>query len=163
MRRNISGALIRATPPLSLVLVMDRILIHREGTSRMDNSPVSPSIDLDKHRGHGWSCSPQAAKSLARRILFGSSVIVSLTTSSMAPAQVTIDVSKITCDELIKYEIADPKLIAIWISGYYHGLHKNPMVDKHQTLQSIDELEEYCFKHPNDLVMKEVGELLGVQ
>lgn len=129
----------------------------------MDNSPVSPSIDLDKHRGHGWSCSPQAAKSLARRILFVSSVIVSLTASSMAPAQVTIDVSKITCDELIKYEIADPKLIAIWISGYYHGLRKNPMVDKHQTLQSVDELEQYCFKHPNDLVMKEVGELLGVQ
>jgi hypothetical protein len=32
-----------------------------------------------------------------------------------------------------------------------------------QTLQSVDKLEEYCFKHPNDLVMNEVGELLGAQ
>ena len=102
-------------------------------------------------------------ESLVRRILLVSSVIVLLTASSMAPAQVTVDVSKITCDELVKYEIADPKLIAIWISGYYQGLRKNPIVDKHQTLQSIDKLEEYCFKHPSDLVMNEVGELLGAQ
>jgi acid stress chaperone HdeB len=81
----------------------------------------------------------------------------------MAPAQVTVDVSKITCDELVKCEIADPKLIAIRISGYYQGLRKNPIVDKHQTLQSIDKLEEYSFKHPNDLVMNEVGELLGAR
>jgi hypothetical protein len=102
-------------------------------------------------------------ESLVRRILLVSSVIVLLTASSMAPAQVTVDVSKITCDELVKYEIADPKLIAIWISGYYQGLRKNPIVDKHQTLQSIDKLEEYCFKHPNDLVMNEVGELSGAR
>jgi HdeA/HdeB family len=56
-------------------------------------------------------------ESLVRRILLVSSVIVLLTASSTAPAQVTVDVSKITCDELVKYEIADPKLIAIWISG----------------------------------------------
>jgi len=31
----------------------------------------------------------------------------------MARAQVTVDVSKITCDQLVKYEIADPKVIAI--------------------------------------------------
>jgi acid stress chaperone HdeB len=98
-----------------------------------------------------------------KRTLFVGSAIVFLTASSMAPAQVTVDVSKITCDQFVKYEIADPKLIAIWISGYYQGLHKNPIVDKHQTLQSVDKLEEYCFKHPNDLVMNEVGELLGAQ
>jgi hypothetical protein len=56
--------------------------------------------------------------------------------------------------------MADPKLI---VSGYYQGLRKNPIVGKHQTLQSIDKLEEYCFKHPNDLVMNEVGELLGAR
>jgi acid stress chaperone HdeB len=102
-------------------------------------------------------------ESLVKRTLFISSAIVFLTASSMASAQVTVDVSKITCDEFVKYEIADPKRIAIWISGYYHGIHNNPIVDKHQTLQMIDKLEEYCFKHPNDLVMKEVDELLGAQ
>ena len=98
-----------------------------------------------------------------KRILLVSSVIVLLTASSMAPAQVTVDVSKITCDELVKYEIADPKLIAIWISGYYQGLRKNPIVDKHQTLQSIDKLEEYCFKHPNPSGVKSFLLAMAVQ
>ena len=102
-------------------------------------------------------------ESFMKGTLFIGLAVVFLTASSMAPAQVTIDVSKITCDQLVKYEIADPKLIAIWISGYYHGLHKNPIVDKQQMLQSVDKLELYCFKHPNDLVMNEVGELLGAQ
>jgi len=102
-------------------------------------------------------------KSLMKRTLFIGLAVVFLTASSIASAQVTVDVSKITCDQFVKYEIADPKLIAIWISGYYQGLHKNPIVDKHQTLQSVDKLEEYCFKHPNDLVMNEVGELLGAR
>jgi acid stress chaperone HdeB len=102
-------------------------------------------------------------ESFVKRSIFIGLAVVFLTASSMASAQVTVDVSKITCDQFVKYEIADPKLIAIWISGYYQGLHKNPIVDKHQTLQRIDKLEEYCFKHPNDLVMNEVGELLGAQ
>ena len=42
-----------------------------------------------------------------KRILFVSSVIVLLSASSMAPAQETVDVTKITCDELVKIEIAD--------------------------------------------------------
>jgi acid stress chaperone HdeB len=102
-------------------------------------------------------------ESLVKRILFVSSVIVLLSASSMAPAQVMVDVTKITCNEFVKYEIADPKLIAIWISGYYHGTHNNPAVDKIQTLQGIDKLEEYCFKNPNALVMKAADKILGAQ
>jgi hypothetical protein len=103
------------------------------------------------------------SESLVKGILFVSSVIVVLSASSMAHAQVMVDVTKITCDEFVKYEIADPKRIAIWISGYYHGTHNNPIVDKHQTLQGIDKLEEYCFKNPNALVMKAADAILGAQ
>jgi acid stress chaperone HdeB len=101
-------------------------------------------------------------ESLMKRILFVGSVIVLLSASSMAPAQDMVDVTKITCDEFVKYEIADPKRIAIWISGYYHGTNNNPIVGKHQMLQGIDKLEEYCFKNPNALVMKAADEILGV-
>ena len=34
-----------------------------------------------------------------------------------AQAQVTVDVSKITCDQFVEYKIADPKQIATWING----------------------------------------------
>jgi acid stress chaperone HdeB len=102
-------------------------------------------------------------ESLVKGILFVSSVIVLLGASSMAPAQVMIDVTKITCDEFVKYEIADPKLIAIWISGYYHGTHNNQIIDRHKMLQGIDKLKEYCFKNPNALVMKAGDEIWGAQ
>jgi acid stress chaperone HdeB len=81
----------------------------------------------------------------------------------MAPAQVTVDVSKITCDEFVKYKIADPKQIAIWISGYYHGTHRSSILDTQGLLQAIDNIEEYCFQHPDALVMKAVEENLGAQ
>jgi len=57
-------------------------------------------------------------ESLVKRTLFIGSAVVFLAASSMAPAQVTVDVSKITCDEFVKYDIADPRQIAAWISGY---------------------------------------------
>ena len=79
----------------------------------------------------------------------------------MVRAQVTVDVAKITCDELLKYQIADPKQIAIWISGYYHGLHSSSILDTQEFLQDMNKVEEYCFKHPDDLVMKAVDDILG--
>ena len=86
---------------------------------------------------------------------------IALLTNSMARAQVTVDVAKITCDQLLKYEIADPKQIAIWISGYYHGIHGSSILDTQEFLQDMSKVEEYCFKHPDDLVMKAVDDILG--
>jgi acid stress chaperone HdeB len=102
-------------------------------------------------------------ESLVKSTLFIGLLVVFLTASSMAQAQVTVDVSKVTCDEFVKYDIADPRQIAAWISGYHHGSHNNPIVDKRQTLGGIKQLEEYCFKHPNDLLMKEADQILGAQ
>ena len=92
-----------------------------------------------------------------KRSIFIGLAVVFLTASSMASAQVTVDVSKITCDEFVKYDIADPRQIAAWISDYYHGLHNNP-VDKQQTLEGSEKIEGYCFKHPDALVMETLNE-----
>jgi acid stress chaperone HdeB len=100
-------------------------------------------------------------ESLVERALFVISVIVLLAANSMARAQVTVDVAKITCDELLKYEIADPKQIAIWISGYYHGIHGSSILDTQEFRQDMNKVEEYCFKHPDELVMKAVDDILG--
>ncbi len=96
-----------------------------------------------------------------KTLLVLSAISFLLTANSIAQAQVTIDVSKITCDEFVKYEIADPKQIAAWISGYNHGIHNNPIVDQQKVLQTTNKVEQYCFEHPDALVMKAVDELLG--
>ena len=38
-----------------------------------------------------------------------------------ARAQVTIDVSKITCEQYVLFTVADPHDIAMWLSGYYNS------------------------------------------
>jgi acid stress chaperone HdeB len=101
--------------------------------------------------------------SLVRKTVFVISTIVLVTASSMALTQVTIDVSKITCDQFVEYKIADPERIAIWISGYNHGKRNDPILDQQKMLRTMNSVEEYCFKHPQVLVMKAVDEILGAQ
>ena len=48
-------------------------------------------------------------------------------------AQVTVDVSKITCEQFIVLPKADS--VAIWLSGYYHG-------DKHDSTIDVNKFEE---------------------
>ena len=43
---------------------------------------------------------------------------------SAAQAQVTVDVSKITCEQFMGYVITDPNNIALWLSGYHKKLEK---------------------------------------
>ena len=59
-------------------------------------------------------------------------LIFALETVPAARAQVTIDVSKITCNQFIDREVGDPRDIAIWLSGYYHGKRGETTVDTQQ-------------------------------
>jgi acid stress chaperone HdeB len=100
---------------------------------------------------------------LMKKTAFVSSALAILFASSIvhAQAQVTVDVSKITCDQFVEYKITDPKQIATWINGYYHGAHGSPMLDTQEMLEITNTVEEHCFKHPGDLVMKSVEGAMG--
>jgi acid stress chaperone HdeB len=100
---------------------------------------------------------------LVKKTSFIISAIVLLGASSVALAQVTIDVSKITCGQFVEYKIADPGRIAVWISGYNHGIRGDPILDQQKMLQITNIVEEYCFRHPQALVMKAVDDILGAQ
>jgi hypothetical protein len=41
----------------------------------------------------------------------------------------TLDVSKISCEQFSGYKITDPQKIAIWLSGYYHGKQGSTILD----------------------------------
>jgi hypothetical protein len=84
-----------------------------------------------------------------------------LAASLSAQAQVTLDLSKVTCDQFIKYKVADPKLIAIWLGGYFHGKRGDTMVDTQRLNADADEVEKYCFKNPEALLMPSVEAIIG--
>jgi len=76
-----------------------------------------------------------------------------------ARAQVTVDVSKITCDQFVLFKIADPKNIAIWLSGYVHGRNNSTVVEPQTFDINMDRLKDYCLSNPKSVVMDGVQQL----
>jgi acid stress chaperone HdeB len=56
--------------------------------------------------------------------------LLTLLSASPAQAQVTIEVAKITCLQFVSGEIGQPRTVAAWLSGYYHGKKNSTSVDK---------------------------------
>jgi acid stress chaperone HdeB len=86
---------------------------------------------------------------------------VILTASSSARAQVMLDLTKVTCDQFVKYQIANPKFIAMWLSGYFHGKRGSTIIDTQKLIADADEVEKYCFKNPQAALMQSVETIIG--
>jgi hypothetical protein len=84
-----------------------------------------------------------------------------LASGSGAQAQVTLDVSKITCDQFTLYKITDPQNIAIWLSGYYHGQRNTTTVDTQQLAGNLQKIKDYCNLKPQETVMHAVESVFG--
>jgi acid stress chaperone HdeB len=71
-----------------------------------------------------------------------------------AHAQVTIDVSKITCEQFRSYSITDPNNIALWLSGYYNGKRDNTIISIESFKNNLEKMKDYCITHRTTLVMQ---------
>jgi acid stress chaperone HdeB len=93
-----------------------------------------------------------------KNVLLLTSILL-LSPGQTAQAQVTVDVSKITCDQFVLYKITDPKNIAIWLSGYVHGRNNSTVVEPQTFESNMDQLKEYCMSNPKSAVMDGVLEI----
>jgi acid stress chaperone HdeB len=64
-------------------------------------------------------------------------------------AQVTVDVTKITCEQYLNFAVADPRDIAIWLSGYYHGKRGSSILEPQALKKNAEKLKEACFVRAN--------------
>src|SRR5215212_9569700 len=64
--------------------------------------------------------------------------------ASSVQAQVTIDVSKITCDQFVHSKVSSPTLIAAWLSGYYNAKQNIKLVDTQDLQDNMSKLQHYC-------------------
>jgi hypothetical protein len=74
----------------------------------------------------------QFARALALILIF----------TQTALAQVTVDISKITCEQFIVLPKADS--VAIWLSGYYNGGRHNSVLDMNKFEESARNLRAAC-------------------
>jgi acid stress chaperone HdeB len=75
-------------------------------------------------------------------------------------AQTTIDVAKITCEQLVLMKVADPDHIAIWLSGYYNGKRNTTTVDVEQLKETARKVRSYCL-YNKGTVMEAVESMLA--
>jgi acid stress chaperone HdeB len=78
-----------------------------------------------------------------------------------ARAQVTLDLSKITCGQYTGHKVTNPQNIAIWLSGYYHGKRGDTTLDTQGLLADAKKLRDYCFKNSQTPVMQAAEKLFG--
>ena len=76
-------------------------------------------------------------------------------------AQVTLDLSKITCEQYTGYKVTNPQNIAIWLSGYQHGKRGDTTLDTQGLIADAKKLRDYCFRNRQKLVMEAVETLFG--
>jgi hypothetical protein len=86
---------------------------------------------------------------------------LALGASLPARAQVTLDVSKITCWQFVTYKVTNPQFIAIWMSGYHHGKRGETVIDTQALVANATKMQDYCTKNPDVPFMQAVEIVLG--
>ena len=83
-------------------------------------------------------------------------LLLALLASMPVNAQVTLDVSKITCEQFWLRKVADPDKVALWISGYVNRKRGNTTIDTQQLDRNVRRLTEYCRENYKMTVMQAV-------
>jgi acid stress chaperone HdeB len=80
---------------------------------------------------------------------FVSGLILAICLVSSAQAQVSIDVSKLTCDQFVHAKVGPPRTLAAWLSGFYNGKRNNQIVDTQNFEENLSKLENFCYQEKN--------------
>ena len=95
------------------------------------------------------------------RVMLWVAFAFSLESASVVHAQVTLEVSKLTCEQLVGYKITTSEKIAMWLSGYHSGKVGNTSLDAQELSASARKLRTYCARHGKALVMDAVEAVLA--
>src|SRR5262245_31384676 len=76
------------------------------------------------------SCVNRKRNGFMRADVVVAGVFLALISGSPAHAQVTIDASKVTCDQFVHAKVGAPRTVAAWLSGFYQGKRDNAVIDK---------------------------------
>lgn len=96
----------------------------------------------------------------ARPLLISASLVLAQVTTLQA--QVTVDVSKITCDQLLMEKPVPAKYVVLWLSGYYNGKRGNTIIEPEAIDKNEEKVDFYCNLHREVTVMDAVKNVLGL-
>ena len=88
-------------------------------------------------------------------------VVIGMLWVSHAEAQVTIDVSKITCGQFLQNKVVSNRTIAIWLSGFYAGKRNDFLIDTQAVERNVGRVTRYCESNRNVSLTQAVETTLG--
>ena len=96
------------------------------------------------------------------RLLFTSALFLFMQIATMH-AQETVDVAKITCQQVIGEQLAPPTHdVVMWLNEYYNG-KRNNMIINFQTIKNDEEkVCLYCYRNLETTVLDAIKNVLGL-
>jgi|SRR5579864_138546 len=80
--------------------------------------------------------------------------------ASACKSQMTMDISKLTCEQFVVMRVANPNYVAIWLNGYYNGKRGNTIIDVEQFKDNVKTVKRYCLYNNKGTVMEAVETLM---
>ena len=78
-----------------------------------------------------------------------------------ARAQILLDTSKLTCQQYVTSKVVNPRDVAIWMSGYFHGKTGDAMLDIEQLKTRAEKLRKFCLTNPQKPLLEAAETLFG--
>ena len=76
--------------------------------------------------------------------------------------QVTVDVARITCQQIVMGELPwTQRDVVLWLSGYYKGKRNSTTVEPETVTKDEEKVSQYCYQHRDTTVMDAVKNVLG--
>jgi acid stress chaperone HdeB len=75
--------------------------------------------------------------------------LLALAMMSSAQGQMSIDISKVTCDQFVHEKIGPSRTTAAWFSGFYHGKQDKQIIDMSTLETNLSKLERFCYEEKN--------------
>jgi acid stress chaperone HdeB len=92
-------------------------------------------------------------KTAMKPSIFVVAAIVLSTMTSAAKAQVVVDLSLITCKQLLDSDQERQTLISSWMAGYFSASKNLNVVDFRYVKRNGNVIGKYCKTHKSDTVM----------
>ncbi len=96
---------------------------------------------------------------MSKRMLAARGLVLALVAAPVAQAQVTIDMSKINCEQFLGYKIINPNDISMWLSGYYNAQRGNTIIDTETLAAQKRDLQDFCLRNFTVPVMQAIEKL----
>ena len=89
--------------------------------------------------------------------------ILALAPVSLLHAQITIDASKITCEQFVHSKVGPTRSVGLWLSGFYNGRRDNRTLDLQAFEAHLNKVERFCSdqKNFNVPVMQAIEQIIG--